>query len=264
MKIRPFDAGQWFPIHNYVFDVCMPSLSYPGWKVLCVAIRQTWGWADKNDPSGLRRREWDTISYSQFRDKAGISSNTTISRALKENMEAGYIVQRQTGRHPGTGKPLYEYALNRDFEAEIADEDDAEATTSSVLESAEHKTASTGGVLASSTGNVLDASTGGVQTKQKKQKKQTVGVVVSELTRLGMEPTVAEELVGEYDHDDILAFVTYVDGRGGRGLDNKAGYIISRLRSGAKPPTNGRGDQLDGEPDRRRYIQGEYADFIQH
>lgn len=41
-KIKPFDAGSWFPIHNAVFDVIMPRLSPDGWKVLCVAIRQTW------------------------------------------------------------------------------------------------------------------------------------------------------------------------------------------------------------------------------
>ena len=51
--IKPFDAGGWFPIHNHVFDVIMPSLSPNGCKVLCVAIRQTWGWRAEGDPSGL-------------------------------------------------------------------------------------------------------------------------------------------------------------------------------------------------------------------
>ena len=63
--IKPFEGG-WFPIHNAVFDVIMPSLSPNGWKILCVAIRQTLGWRAKGDPTGLMRREWDRISYSQF------------------------------------------------------------------------------------------------------------------------------------------------------------------------------------------------------
>ena len=42
--IRPFDGGGWFSVHNAVFDVIMPRLSPTAWRVLCVVLRQTWGW----------------------------------------------------------------------------------------------------------------------------------------------------------------------------------------------------------------------------
>ena len=159
--IRPFDAGGWFPIHNYVFDMIMPNLSPNGWKILCVAIRQTWGWRAEGDPSGLVRREWDRISYSQFRKKAGIASDATVRRALQECIQTGYIVRRQVGTHQGTGKPLYTYALNRDYEATTEIVEEAAATVS---------------VAAATTETVAAATTVSVDTKQRKQTNKDVVV----------------------------------------------------------------------------------------
>jgi len=97
-------------VKNIIFDRIMPTLSANGWKVLCVAIRQTWGWVDYDSPTG--RKESDVISYSQFKAKTGIKSNATISRALSECLELGYLLRRQVGTHQGTGKPILSYALN--------------------------------------------------------------------------------------------------------------------------------------------------------
>jgi hypothetical protein len=42
MTIKPFaDQGNFTAIHNYVFDVIMPSLPPNAWKVLCFVIRKT-------------------------------------------------------------------------------------------------------------------------------------------------------------------------------------------------------------------------------
>ena len=114
--IKPFDAGGWFPIHNAVFDVIMPRLSPNGWKILCVAIRQTWGWVADSDGDPRNRREWDRVSYSQFNAKSGIKSRSTVARALKECLESGYLLRHQVGME--RGMPAYAYALNRDFEVE--------------------------------------------------------------------------------------------------------------------------------------------------
>ena len=123
-KLRPFDAGGWFPIHNAVFDVIMPLLSPNGWKILCVAIRQTWGWVADSDGDPRNRREWDRVSYSQFTAKAGIKSRSTVSRALKECLDSGYLLRHQVGTE--RGMPAYVYALNREFEIDWHTESDTE------------------------------------------------------------------------------------------------------------------------------------------
>ena len=115
MTVKPFDAGGWFVVNNWAFDVAMPRLSASAWKVLCVAMRQTWGWEDAGTDTG--RKESDQISYSQFREKTGIASNATVNKALQECMEAGYILRRRVGTMTGTGAAIYTYALNRAYEA---------------------------------------------------------------------------------------------------------------------------------------------------
>ncbi len=117
-KIRPFDASArgWFRIHNYVFDVCMPRLSHAGWRVLCVAIRKTWGYRDPNSDDPRDRKQWDQISYSQFIEASGLASPASVAKGIKENMKAGYILRREVGRHKGTKRPLFVYGLNREFE----------------------------------------------------------------------------------------------------------------------------------------------------
>lgn len=113
---RPFanPYEQFTPLDNLVFDQIMPRLSPNGWKILCVAIRQTWGYHDPTSPTG--RKQSDQISYSQFMEKTGIGSKSTVSSAITENLEAGYLLRRQCGTDPRSGLPLYEYALNTEYE----------------------------------------------------------------------------------------------------------------------------------------------------
>lgn len=116
MGKRIFDASGWFAINNAVFDVIMPNLSPNAFKVLCVAIRQTLGWADGNGG----RKKTDKISYSQFMEKAGIGSKTTVSKALTECLEAGYLLRHEVGRAQGTNQPLFAYCLNTEYELRSA------------------------------------------------------------------------------------------------------------------------------------------------
>jgi len=173
-KIRPFDTpGTYF--HNYALDVIMPKLSHTGWKVLCVAIRQTWGWVDKTTPSG--RRERDVISYSQFKEKTGIKSDATISKALKECLDAKYLLRFKVGEHPGTRKPIYAYALNTDYEVATS-ENEVEATSEIEVEpdpTSKNEEAAT-------SKNEVEATSEIEETKErkKKQKKDTGGVSSAE------------------------------------------------------------------------------------
>jgi len=115
--IRPFEAGNWFPINNAVFDHIMPDLSPNAFKVLMWVVRQTWGW--QADPAGdpRERKKADRISYSQFLQHTGIKSDTTLTKAIRECVSKGYIVRCQKGTV--RGNPTYEYALNTEYTLQV-------------------------------------------------------------------------------------------------------------------------------------------------
>jgi len=124
--VRPFGTPGYTQFDNVLLDHLMPSLTGSGWKVLCLAVRNTWGWSDDKSPTG--RKEWDTISYSQFRKKTGIISNSTVQRALDENIEKGYLLQRQAGSQG------FSYRLNTSLEIEIEDTTVTETVKDTVTE----------------------------------------------------------------------------------------------------------------------------------
>ncbi len=246
-KIKPFDAGSWFPIHNAVFDVIMPRLSPNGWKVLCVAIRQTWGWvADGTDPQ--QRKQSDRISYSQFKDKTGIGSYSTISRALDECLDAGYMKRHKVGEHPGTGKPTFAYELNTDYELPVES-----PTTETVVEGPTTET-----VVAAATETVVAPATETVVTKQRKQKKQSDGgghtkeqeQAVELLSDFGVSQAVATRLAAQCSLEDVRSWLAYA--KAADGLQDPVAFVVARLRDGEAPPDNGKATEED---DRRRYLE---------
>ncbi len=204
--IRPFDAGGWFPIHNAVFDVIMPQLSPNGWKILCVAIRQTWGWvADGSDTR--QRKQADRISYSQFKEKAGIGSYSTVSRALEECLEAGYLNRRQVDTHPGTGKPIYAYELNTEYEMVV------KGPTTETVDTKQRETKET---------NVVVGTT--------KEQKQTEAL----LTSFGVTPVMARRLAKQRSLRAVEDWITYA--KKAKGLHDPVAFVVARLRDGESPP----------------------------
>jgi hypothetical protein len=111
--IKPFAKPGYTMVNNAILDHIMPDLSGSGWKILCVAIRQTIGWVDEETDSG--RRESDRISYSQFMDKSGIRGRSTVSRAIQECMNKGYLLRHPSADHDQS----FDYSLNQEFEMEI-------------------------------------------------------------------------------------------------------------------------------------------------
>lgn len=103
-------------VQNVVFDHIMPTLSPTAWKVLCVAIRQTWGGFDLTSPT--EAGEEVQVSYSEFIEKTGVKGQGTIADAIKECVDAGYLLRHQVGKDEQSGKPLYVYYLNTEFELE--------------------------------------------------------------------------------------------------------------------------------------------------
>ena len=112
-RIKPLAKPGFTMFNNYILDHIMPALSHTGWKVLCVAIRYTIGWADEDTESG--RKEQDRIAYSQFLKGTGIKSSTTLSKAIQEALRKRYLLRRPSGTHA----QMWDYSLNMDYEIEI-------------------------------------------------------------------------------------------------------------------------------------------------
>ena len=232
-KIKPFEIP-WTPVHNYVFDRLMPKLSPNAWKVLCVAIRQTLGWEGAG-PGG--RRKWDAISYSQFMEKAGIGSRATIRKAIRECLDAGYLLRRQVGTDPRSARPLFAYALNTDFTAEVEP---------------------------SGTETVLLSGTETVLTKERETNKK-------ESDDGGSSEKLAQKLIALKVHEGqarkwatlrppamVLGWIEYIR-RNGHSIHDVPAFLVAKLRDGEEPPA-----MHKPEDDRRRYIEGPYAHLIQH
>ena len=100
-------------VNNAILDHIMPDLSGSGWKILCVAIRQTIGWVDEESETG--RKETDRISYSQFMEKSGIKGKATVSKAIRECLKKQYLKRHPSADH----QQSFDYSLNREFEMEI-------------------------------------------------------------------------------------------------------------------------------------------------
>ena len=92
-------------IRNVLFDRVMPALSSDAWKVLCVALRQTWG-GDVESGRAIPVH----ITLAQFQEKTGIKESGIIGKALRECVDAGYLLLDQSG------EPTTDFVLNRETE----------------------------------------------------------------------------------------------------------------------------------------------------
>ena len=189
--IKPFARPGFTMFNNYILDHIMPDLSASGWKVLCVAIRQTIGWQDEEAESG--RREMDVISYSQFRQMTGIGSDQTVARAIKEYVDKGYML-----RVPGEGQEI-SYGLNMDYEIEV------DTTSTEIVEVEDTSTETVEGAGDTSTENVEvskgtateiveGTSTVSVETKENINKAQMKERMVSPLPERNIWQAVLGEL----------------------------------------------------------------------
>jgi phage replication O-like protein O len=98
---------------NYLFDHIMPVVKPNAWKILCLIIRKTKGW----------HKISDQISFSQIKAGTGISSDETVSNALKQLVSKRYIMAKKGGQWDAT-----EYEINANFSTTII-EVERETTT---------------------------------------------------------------------------------------------------------------------------------------
>ena len=105
---KPFARqGHFTTVDNAVFDEIMPELSGSEWKILCFIIRKTIGW----------KKESDEIAYSQFRDGAGIKSNTTVQKAINGLLDKGLVLVGKTD----SMTDAHHYKLNTDYEIRVTE-----------------------------------------------------------------------------------------------------------------------------------------------
>ena len=72
------------PFPNGLFEL-MPSLKDSEWRVLCLIVRQTWGWKE-----GDGRKHSDWITQKQMMRRTGRSSEA-LSRAVDALVRRGLI-----------------------------------------------------------------------------------------------------------------------------------------------------------------------------
>lgn len=100
--IKPFARqGNFTQVDNAVFDEIMPTLNGSEWMVLSFIIRKTVGW----------QKDSDGISYSQFIKGTGISSNSTIKKALDSLVKKRLVLVGKTGNR----SDCHYYKLNTDY-----------------------------------------------------------------------------------------------------------------------------------------------------
>jgi hypothetical protein len=254
MKIKPFDAGNWFPINNAVFDEIMPTLSPSAWKVLCVVIRATWGWKLED---GTRKTE-DYISYSQFLKRSGISSPHTIASAIQECLDMRYLIRRESSmrRVTGISATTYFYSLNVEYELEIAAKNAvAPAAKNAVAPAAKN-------AVAPAAKNAVAPAAKNAVTKRNKQTNDDG--IVDLLLQHNIIESVAREIADSGCTPDLVnGWLTYIEEQ--TQLTNPTAFLVSRLRLGERPPVVVQNDVKENEAEKRhrRYAGGKYADLIQ-
>lgn len=91
------------PFPNFLLDRVMPRLTDSEWRLLCIIVRQTFGWR----LDGGIRKSADWLSHFQLKQKTGRQS-AAISRAIDVLVRARLIGVRDT-----SGRPLYTPAARR-------------------------------------------------------------------------------------------------------------------------------------------------------
>ena len=96
--IKPFSEPSYTQFSNDALDYVMRAVPANTWKIICVAIRKTYGW----------HKQSDIISLSQFMEYSGIKSRSTLVSAINDALERGILLREQRGNS-------YEYQLNRNY-----------------------------------------------------------------------------------------------------------------------------------------------------
>jgi hypothetical protein len=105
-KVKPFKRQGQHVVSDVVLDdYVMPNVSGNAYKILRLIVRWTKG----------ENKERADLSYTDIRTKAGIGSDQTITRSLKELLDLKIIIKFD----PAKNWTKTSYSLNSEFEIEI-------------------------------------------------------------------------------------------------------------------------------------------------
>jgi len=79
------------PVPNFLLDRVMPRLTDTEWRVLCVIVRQTFGW--HLGPGKRKQSDW--LSHYQLKRRTGRQS-AAVSRAIDRLVKRGLITVRDS------------------------------------------------------------------------------------------------------------------------------------------------------------------------
>ena len=106
MKLKPFaDAGGYTTFDNDALDYVMPLCKPNTWKIICATMRKTRGW----------QKESDVISITQYMELTGIKNRSTLSRAIQDALDQGFILRIENGQS-------YSYSINKQYEIDTSTE----------------------------------------------------------------------------------------------------------------------------------------------
>jgi len=248
---QPLKPPPYTMIHNYVLEHIMRDLSPNAWKVLCWTIRQTYGWADEDSPTG--RKQSDIISYSQFMEATGIASRSTLTAAIRECLGRGYLLREPAG--VSRGRTIYAYRLNTAYSVQNLDS----GADVQVLKQDSGQRARVQKLYSIESRNCTLKSPETVLTKET-NKQTNVDVVITTLTANGLTASQAERFAASLPIELIEANVAYLDTAEAKGIRSRAGWLVSQFKLSAWPPQVAA--PKDADP--RRFIQGKYAEYIEH
>jgi hypothetical protein len=89
-------VGGTTPFPNIWLDRVMPFLTDTEWRLICILVRQTFGWIRQNEP---KRSDW--LSHSQLKRKSGRAS-AAVSRAIDVLCRNHLIVVTDAAKRPLT------------------------------------------------------------------------------------------------------------------------------------------------------------------
>lgn len=79
------------PMPNFLLDRVMPRLTDTEWRILCVIVRQTFGW--HLGPGKRKQSDW--LSHYQLKRRTGRQS-AAVSRAIDRLVKRGLITVRDS------------------------------------------------------------------------------------------------------------------------------------------------------------------------
>lgn len=98
-SIKPFRVTQnWTRFPNPAFKYVMPEVNGGTWKIICVAIRETFGW----------HKEQARLTYGDFMEKTGLHKEA-VRNGIEEALKKDYLIREPDGKS-------FLYSLNVEYE----------------------------------------------------------------------------------------------------------------------------------------------------